>query len=58
MTGKPGTPAKPACEKYQAVTLRLHPTTVKRLRKLARRLKLSQGQLVTTALEAMDGWVQ
>lgn len=58
MTGKPGAPAKPASEKYQAVTLRLHPATVKRLRKLAKRLKLSQGQVVTNALEAMDGWVQ
>ena len=52
---KPGAPAKPAGEKYQAVTLRLHPRDVARLRKLAKRLKLSQGQTVTLALDALEG---
>lgn len=52
---KPGAPAKPASEKYQAVTLRLHPAAVKQLRRLAKRLKLSQGQTVTQALDALEG---
>lgn len=52
--GKPGAPAKPASEKYQAVTVRLHPTTVKQLRKLAKRLKMSQGEIVTRALADWD----
>lgn len=52
--GKPGAPAKPASEKYQAVTLRLHPAAVKQLRRLAKRLKLSQGQTVTKALESLE----
>lgn len=51
---KPGAPAKPASEKFQAVTLRLHPRAAKRLRRLAKQLKLSQGQTVTLALERLD----
>lgn len=51
---KPGAPAKPASEKYQAVTVRLHPTTVKRLRKLAKRMKMSQGEVVTKAIDVLE----
>lgn len=53
-TKQPGAPAKPASEKYQAVTVRLHPTTVKRLRKLAKRLKRSQGEVVSMAIDVLE----
>jgi hypothetical protein len=52
--GKPGAKPKPAGEKYQAVTLRLHPRDVKLLRALAKRMKLSQGEMVSAALRAME----
>lgn len=50
---KPGAKPKPAGEKFQAVTLRLHPRDVKLLRALAKRLKLSQGETVCQALYAL-----
>ena len=50
---KPGAKPKPAGEKYQAVTLRLHPLHVKRLHALAARLGVSQGQVVSSALELL-----
>lgn len=51
---RPGAPAKPVSEKYQAITLRLHPTMVKRLRKLAKRMRLSQGEVVAQALADLE----
>lgn len=51
----PGAPAKPPGEKYQAVTVRLHPDTAWRLQRLAQRLQSSQGEVVTALLEAADG---
>lgn len=51
---KPGPPPKPPDERYVAITVRLHPDDLARLRRLAAHMGVSYGRLVADMAEQLE----